>query len=301
MFFVINLPENFQLDRQFVPNSQRVAFNYGRKREALGHSLLCGHLENVNFACDWLTDFHYFVPIASNSLFVRQFRVDIVEQRLHVQSSIKWHIDPTTILEHAGDLDLESHVWWFERVRHQQSFLKFVRDTIKSDILVPMQIEGLLAPAEQWISLAKLNSLLIDVGNSLDRDFLFPMEEIVPATFFTAHYNQKCVSICHVFWQPFRTAARMDHIIQPSWHFPSHIFLAKWFDRNVGAPTTVAVSTKRGRELVQLISESFEFDQLDDISNLCDLLRQLTHGLDTMLLMRRGYRLDLGSGTIDGV
>lgn len=300
-FFIINLPESLQLDRQSIPNSARIAFNHGQKREALGHSLLCGHLENVNFACEWLAEFDYFVPIASNSLFVREFRVDLVEQRLHAQSAITWHIDPTIIREDGGRLDLESHVWWFERVRHQQGFLEFVRDTIKSDVLVPLQIEGLLAPAEQWMSLAKLGLQLADVGKSLDRNFLFPMEEIVPATFFAAHYSQKCVSICHVFWQPFRTAVRMDHVIQPSWHFSPHISLAKWFDRSIGAPTTVAVSTERGRELVRLISESFEFDHLDDISNLCDLLRQLTNGLDTMLLMRRGYRLDLGSGTIDGL
>ena len=299
-FFVINLPEGFEPKLDHPGALKRVAFTCGQKRAGLGHWLLAGHLENVAVADQWLGQYDYFVPIASNSLFIRPFAVELAAERLAAQVAPEWYVEPSLIVETEDRLGVERQDWWYPRIDQQQGFLRFVREIVQTDRLVPMQIEGLLAPAEQWRDLAGLAGPIAEMGKGLIPDNLFPMEEVLTATFFAARHDRNFTSICHVLWHPFRTVIRMDQVVQPQWHFPPHISMVKWFERDSGAPETVVVATKRGRELIGMISESVTLDDMGEVSGLRDLLRNLANGLDVLLVTRQGYMADLGNGAAHG-
>jgi hypothetical protein len=291
--FIINLSTSFEGDIDSFEKHDRVSFiRAGFARKAFGASLLLGHLESVSYADINCPGFDYFVPISSNSLFIKMFDVTAAVERLTSQGATEWYVASTQVVEENDAIGLDSDQWWWKNVNKQKEFLRYLKDDLTLDLLVPHQIEGLFAPFAQWRALATVAKKLQDVSARLEKDSLFPLEEILPSSYFQKHFNGNYTSICQVLWHPFRTIVRMEHLIQPSWFFPKHIFIAKWFEREIEFPETAAVASEFEREVVTLMSRSIELDDLESLSTKRDFFRRLAEALDVLLVEKDGFILD---------
>lgn len=170
--FIININVDIDLSNEPYFVSERVIFCRGKKRSALGASLLLGHLENIRLARDRFSSFDYFVPISSNSLFIRPFSINEIERRLVDRAGAEWYVEPNQIDVVGDHYSLQHHEWWWSNIERQQDFLAFVRNTLQADTLVPMQIEGLLAPAAQWERLADFAPAIEKMSIGLDETAL---------------------------------------------------------------------------------------------------------------------------------
>lgn len=288
--FVVNVPASYPELPSGLPASGRVHFlRAPNDRRAFGHTLLLGHLQSLRFARAAVGDFAWFAPIASNCMFVRRFEVARAVARLEAGGA-EWHVPPVRPERRDGRLRAPDEGWYYARLDQAQPLLEFIVEELGAPELRPMQIEGLFAPTAQWEALARHEARIEEVGRTISAEHGFPLEELLPGTFFHRFFPGRFASVCQVLWHPPRTRVPMPQVLKPEWWFAPDIAIAKWFDRNAALPETAALASARGRALLSVVSRQVDVADLDDLLVYSDLLESVAHAIRTLAWDRRPYR-----------
>ena len=247
VFLVINLPPDRKIFLGTNSDSDRVfLINGSVHRAKLGHTLLFGHLEAFDYAVTAVRDFEFFCPLASNSLLFRPFDKNATLRQLEI-------IPATNFVS----LDNLPTAWWWAKVNNNNSFTTFLRDRWGLKQLSGNQIEGLFASREDWGTLHVRMSEISELGATIDPEISFPLEEILPSTFFHNFGSGRFTYICHNFWDHSVRRNGLAHISDflgmPS-EFPTHICVLKWFRRSRYAVETIAVTQGWSRSLLANLS-----------------------------------------------
>ena len=248
-FLVINLPSGRQIPCREAEESERVLVFPGKvQRRKFGHTLLAGHLESFEHAARTLGGFDFFCPLASNSLFARPFNLLAAVEKLKVK--------PVTT---SNDLDNLLEVWWWVKVRRNPRFIAFLKDVWDLTHVSQNQIEGLFASRNDWAVLHERLPQILEVGETIEPDQEFPMEEILPATLMKQFGSGYFTYICHIFWtRSYQGKVVLADILDMPTLFPDEICILKWFERNPYDVATAAVSTGWIRNLLGQVSDDLQ-------------------------------------------
>ncbi len=246
---LVNLPPGRALP-SVTANERVVVFNGATHRFKFGHTLLMGHLESYELALQRFEWFDYFCPVASNSLFVRAFDPAAVIRQLRAGHKVPVDLDITYDI--GLNIDQLPGNWHWPKIAGNPSLITFLKDRWNIERLSQNQIEGLMASSADWGLLharlpdfPAMGSLVAQEGSAF-----LPLEEILPSTFFLGFGSGCYVNICHVFWYRFNHTGSgrvtTDELLA-SRHYPAHLCLMKWFERDAAAVETAAVTQPWGQ------------------------------------------------------
>ncbi len=241
---LLNLPPDRVLP-SVVANERIVLFNGDTHRFKFGHTLLMGHLESYGLALQRFERFDYFCPVASNSLFVRSFDPAAAIRQLRAGHKMPTDLDITYDI--GLDIDQLPGNWHWPKIGGNPLLVTFLKDRWNIERLSQNQIEGLMASSADWGLLharlpdfPSMGSLVAQEGSAF-----LPLEEVLPGTFFLGFGSGCYVNICHVFWDRFNHTGSgrvtTDELLAFG-HYPAHLCLIKWFERDAAAVETAAVT-----------------------------------------------------------
>ncbi len=228
-----------------LPGDRVVVFNGDTRRHKSGHTLLMGHLESYALALQRFGEFDYFCPLASNSLFVRRFDPAAAVRQLRAGHKVPIDLDIT--YDVGLDIDRLPDNWHWPKIGGNRPFMTFLKERWGIDRLSQNQIEGLMASRADWGLLHARLPEFPSMGDLVlqEESAFLPLEEILPSTFFLAFGSGRYVNICHVFWNRFNHTGSgrvtIDELLGFS-RYPAHLCLMKWFERDVHAVETAAVT-----------------------------------------------------------
>ncbi len=241
---LVNLPPDRAIP-DIPPHKRIVLFNGDVKRFKFGHTLLMGHLESYALALRRFERFDYFCPLASNSLFVRRFDPAASVRQLRAGHKVPTDLDIT--YDVGLDIDRLPDNWHWPKIAGNPKLVAFLKDRWNVARLSENQIEGLMASRADWGLLhARMTEFPLLGELLVQEDWAFlPMEEILPSTFFLSFGSGRYVNICHVFWNRFNHTGSGRVTVADLLGFnrhPAHLCLLKWFERDVRAVETAAVT-----------------------------------------------------------
>ncbi len=246
---VINLPSGRQIPCRDAEESERVLVFSGEvQRRKFGHTLLSGHLESFEHATQKLGTFDFFCPLASNSLFARPFNLPAALEKLKVK--------PTTT---TNDLDNLMEVWWWVKVKRNPRFIAFLKNVWGLTHVSQNQIEGLFAARNDWAVLHQRFGQILELGETIEPEMAFPMEEILPATLIKEFGSGHFTYICHIFWaRSYQGKVVLADILDMPSLFPDEICILKWFERDPNDLATAAVSNRWIQDLLGQVAGDFQ-------------------------------------------
>ena len=247
-FLLINLPPGRTISCPLAESNDRVLVFSGEiQRRKFGHTLLSGHLESFDYASRTLDGFDFFCPLASNSLFARPFNLQAALEKLKVK--------PVTT---SNDLDDLMEVWWWVKVKRSPRFIAFLKRVWGLTHVSQNQIEGLFASRSDWAVMYERFPQILELGETVEPDQEFPMEEILPATLIKQFGSGHFAYVCHIFWtRSYQGKVVLADILDMPNLFPDEICIFKWFDRDPNDLATAAVSTGWIQDLLVQISKNF--------------------------------------------
>jgi hypothetical protein len=271
-YLVINLPPGRIPCLESVYWAGRVfIFNGAVSRAKVGHSLLLGHIESFDFFIKAVGDFELFCPLASNSLFFRHYDIKAAVARLQASQG-----------KLLVSLDELPSSWWWVNVKKSVRFVAFLRDRWGLVRVSASQIEGLLAARADWETLHSRMNEIAELGATIDRENAFPLEEILPSTFFTNFGSGQFTHICHMFWNRHKTSgglARIDDFLDTQTKISDHICVMKWFRREAHAIETAAVTQDWSARLLNELQSSLEKGQSRDLLTQRMIIEELAISL----------------------
>ena len=245
---VVNLPARRTIASRSAAASDRVHVILGAiARAKVGHTLLAGHLESLQFATELLGQFDYFCPVASNSLFVRRFDLEATEAMLAV---------PAVPFPAAVALDDLPDHWWWKILKEDGRLAPFMQARWGLATACSYQIEGNFAGCGDWLEVGRRLDQMLAVPELVSPALPFPVEEILPATVFQNFGSRRYTRICNLYWERGPAApVTIADIVEDLWRMPREICIAKWFERDVADLATAAVTTNWSAELLLGLSD----------------------------------------------
>ena len=253
---LVNLPPGRAIP-DVPPHERIVLFNGDTRRHKSGHTLLMGHLESYALALRRFGEFDYFCPLASNSLFVRRFDPAAAVRQLRAGHKVPVDLDIT--YDVGLDMDRLPDNWHWPKIAGNPKLRAFLKERWNVARLSENQIEGLMATRADWGLLHARMTEFPALGELLVQEewAFLPMEEILPSTFFLSFGSGRYVNICHVFWNRFNHTGSgrvtIDELLGFN-RYPAHLCLAKWFERDVRAVETAAVTQPWSRSLLAALA-----------------------------------------------
>ncbi|MER2269209.1 discoidin domain-containing protein [Methylobacterium oxalidis] len=264
-YLFVNLPPGRSVHPQSTYADGRIViFNGITRRNKLGHTLLLGHIEALEFAKDNDVPFDYFCPLASNSLFGRAFDLEAVVSELRAGRKAPIDLD----IEFDINLDINNlpDSWWWYRLKKDPAIIDYLFNELHIPRVSQNQIEGLFSSAENWGKLREKKEHVVTLADLRDGGLVFPLEEMLPVTFFLNFGDGLYTNICHVFWSRFRSCSedgviQISELAQQSINFPAHICSYKWFRRDIFAAETAAVAQSWSRGLIRNLDNDFKYNE----------------------------------------
>ena len=235
------------------PSERIVVFNGSIQRYKSGHTLLMGHLEAYALALSRFEEFNYFCPLASNSLFVRRFNPAAAVRQLRAGHKVPTDLDITYDI--GLDIDRLPGSWHWPKIACNQPLITFLKECWNIEQLSQNQIEGLMASRTDWGLLHARLPEFPSMGSLVPQDgwTFLPLEEVLPSTFFLSFGTGRYVNICHVFWNRFNHTGSgqvtTDELLAFG-HYPAHLCVIKWFERDAWVLETAAVTQSWSQALL---------------------------------------------------
>lgn len=237
---VVNISDKVSLPTSYHVPPRITIITARAQRSAFGSTLLTGHMEVFHHAEVALPDFEWFVPVASNSLFIRKFDIDAAILRAASQGMLSKNTDFDAQID-----ALPNHWHWpklqgFEPAAARLNERWGIRGFFKG------QIEGQFSSRENWSKVARVHEDLAGMWVGLEA----PLEEILPYTVINSIGTGQKAHICHVHWSRSEGKfVKMADLIDLSDMF-QHVCMMKWFQRSHLSAETLSVSTDFGRGLL---------------------------------------------------
>ena len=230
--------------------SDRIHMFVGSKRNSkLGHYLLRGHLESLDWAMNFLDDIEFFISMASNSLFFRS--LDIKELRDSYINSLPRNL--------CIDLNALPSEWLWLNLKDSSAFPLILENLEQKGILsvANEQIEGLAATVNDWLLIRNVFGGLLPL--LLSSEINVPFEEIIPVSAIHSLGSKRHTHICKVFW-PSRHPDKPQGLVSISdlievQILPKHICMYKWFARDQLVLETRLVTTWAGQSTLKFLQE----------------------------------------------
>jgi len=199
-------------------------------------------MECFRYASGVFPDFRWFVTIASNSLFFRNFDENAALYDLDSKKA-----EPANVKWDALPMD-----WHWPSLHGFEAAGQHLQTEWMIDGLWRRQIEGQLATRLDWELVFKVHHDLTRYWDGLQA----PLEEILPATVINSIGSGKSANICRVKWtatdaERNATLAEMSDLK----NFPPQICMMKWFRRSPSAVETLIVGTSLGQALLKAVQD----------------------------------------------
>jgi len=235
-FLFVNLPPGRELaeDVHHAVSDRIHIFNGSVTRNKIGHTLLMGHLESFSEALSVCGESQLFCSLASNSLMVRRFNKEATLRELAKKRPARGY--------DASDLP---DSWWWTRLKQSPDALRYLRDTWELKRIWANQIEGFIAAQADWGMLSARLSTIIELGRLIDPVYRVPLEEMLPSTAILHFGSGRYTNICHNFWSRQATSqgkVEIGDLLDLPALYPEHICAMKWFERDIAASETLAVT-----------------------------------------------------------
>jgi hypothetical protein len=244
---VINVGSSITLPPSFSTPSRVQIIRAETPRSVWGATLLSGHVESFRYAERVFAGFGWFVPIASNSLFLRHFNPDLAIAAARKRERPK--------LPEGFDArwDALPEKWHWPKLHGFDAAAERLRSHWNIDGLFMNQIEGQLASREDWGRVATIHCDLSGLWEGLTA----PLEEILPATVIDILGSGQRTEVCLVHWTP-RPEGRYATLVDLTdvGTLPPHVCLIKWFRRDGFVAETISVATNFGRIVVNELQEA---------------------------------------------
>ena len=214
------------------------------RRSKFGATLLLGHCESFEYASKRFAHFDFFVPIASNSLFVRRFDADLISMDLNAGAT------------RHNEISLSSPPALFDWY-HYSNLLPDIGESSQFSISLAnahikylrlAQIEGLISSFANWQQVVSTTKEILSSTSNLQ----VPLEELLPLAVFAqkgdGRYSYICRNLGRIANYNPRGITFVDLrllIVEDS-DLPKSIVLLKWFKRTTECFETWLVCTEDG-------------------------------------------------------